>query len=181
VTYTAQDLQSALDAAGVKYFSAREFLGGLAEMPAELAPNAIAILLVADKVRTFMGEPLKLTSGYRPAWLNKKVGGAANSSHIYAAAVDLRVSMPWVRTASNERLRLAGALAWIADPNVGGLGLYAQNIHLDSKVTGKTRRAAWASVGSPVPRAASERMEYLRGLERTYSPEAAAAALALPR
>ncbi len=37
-------------------------------------------------------EPIIITSGYRSAELNKKVGGASNSNHLTGCAVDIRVA-----------------------------------------------------------------------------------------
>ena len=42
-----------------------------------------------DPVREKLGKPIRVTSGYRPAALNKAVGGASNSNHLYGNAADI--------------------------------------------------------------------------------------------
>jgi hypothetical protein len=37
------------------------------------------------------GKPIAITSGYRPPWLNRLIGGAANSQHTQGLAADLIV------------------------------------------------------------------------------------------
>lgn len=49
--------------------------------------NLIEKLL--DPVRERLGAPVRVTSGYRPPRLNKAVGGAANSNHLYGFAADI--------------------------------------------------------------------------------------------
>jgi zinc D-Ala-D-Ala carboxypeptidase len=41
-----------------------------------------------EKIRYLLGCPIIITSGYRSPELNKAVGGAPNSAHMYGAAVD---------------------------------------------------------------------------------------------
>lgn len=49
--------------------------------------NLIERLL--DPVRERLGAPVRVTSGYRPPRLNKAVGGASNSNHLYGCAADI--------------------------------------------------------------------------------------------
>lgn len=42
-----------------------------------------------DPVRERLGAPVRVTSGYRPPKLNKAVGGASNSNHLYGCAADI--------------------------------------------------------------------------------------------
>ncbi len=42
-----------------------------------------------DPVRENLGKPIRVTSGYRPPRLNKAVGGASNSNHLYGCAADI--------------------------------------------------------------------------------------------
>lgn len=39
-------------------------------------------------IRDSLGVPIRITSGYRPAWLNSFIRGARNSSHLYGCAAD---------------------------------------------------------------------------------------------
>ena len=43
-----------------------------------------------DKVREAWGSPIKVTSWYRPPAVNRAVGGARNSQHLYGKAADIR-------------------------------------------------------------------------------------------
>lgn len=48
---------------------------------------AVELAQFLEKVRTkFNNKPIRITSGYRPADINKKVGGASGSEHLYNAA-----------------------------------------------------------------------------------------------
>lgn len=44
-----------------------------------------------EPLRRLLGKPIHVTSGYRNAILNKKVGGAKNSQHVRGQAVDIHV------------------------------------------------------------------------------------------
>jgi len=46
------------------------------------------VVNVMDKIRAEYGMPIYITSGYRTPEHNKKVGGVANSQHIYGEACD---------------------------------------------------------------------------------------------
>lgn len=52
----------------------------------ELAMN------VLDPIRVQWGQPLIVTSGYRSAELNAKVGGVPNSAHMIGCAADVHLS-----------------------------------------------------------------------------------------
>jgi len=43
-------------------------------------------------VRDLLGIPVIINSGYRPEWLNKRIGGSANSQHMQGFAADFRLS-----------------------------------------------------------------------------------------
>lgn len=46
---------------------------------------------VLQPLRTWLGSPVLITSGYRSAMLNKKVGGVAQSQHQFGCAADFIV------------------------------------------------------------------------------------------
>ena len=46
------------------------------------------VVNVIDKIQSEYGMPIYITSGYRTPEHNKKVGGVANSQHIYGEACD---------------------------------------------------------------------------------------------
>lgn len=58
------------------------------------APEAVSNLYylaekVLDPLRELLGQPVRVTSGYRCPALNKAVGGAGNSFHLTGCAADL--------------------------------------------------------------------------------------------
>ncbi len=168
---SASQLQTRLDDLGVEHFDAAEFLRG--KMPSELVDNAVRVIHLADLVRVYMGEPLILTSGYRDRATNAAVHGSSQSSHIYGAAVDLRVVKAHLRPEANLRLRRIAALIWIALPDLAcGLGCYAQNIHFDVKIPSKRRRW-WVTTDKTPPHSAVERAEWLADLIAMTTPEQA--------
>ena len=46
---------------------------------------------VLEPLRGILGKPIKITSWWRPVWLNKAIGGAPNSQHIVGEAADIVV------------------------------------------------------------------------------------------
>lgn len=56
---------------------------------AQFIVRATVIAVMLEKIRTFFGQPIRITSGYRFIDLNKAVGGVANSDHILMKAVDI--------------------------------------------------------------------------------------------
>lgn len=65
---------------------------GIKNIPSkEQEQNLIALIEnVLDPLREAYGKPIVVTSGYRCPALNKAVGGASNSQHLYGYAADIR-------------------------------------------------------------------------------------------
>lgn len=57
---------------------------------AEVEQNIEELLEVLDGLREFYGKPIRITSGYRCAELNRLVRGVPTSAHIIGYAADLR-------------------------------------------------------------------------------------------
>lgn len=83
----------------MKYFSIQELTNsptaqrkGINNSPSKLVTAALTALIdnVLDPLREAWGAPIIVTSGYRCARLNKAVGGAKNSAHLYGQAADIR-------------------------------------------------------------------------------------------
>ena len=49
---------------------------------------------VLEPLREFAGRPIRITSGFRSAALNKAVGGAPSSQHLKGEAADIHVDSP---------------------------------------------------------------------------------------
>lgn len=82
----------------MKYFTIEEMTRsttatklGLKNSPDIVAKNRLIALVenTLDPLRAAWGKPLKVNSGYRCKTLNKAVGGASNSSHLYGMAADI--------------------------------------------------------------------------------------------
>ena len=58
---------------------------------------------VMQPIRNIVGGPLIINSGYRPPWLNRKIGGSKKSQHMHGLAADFRV----LRSAKVTLLALA--------------------------------------------------------------------------
>lgn len=58
-------------------------------LPDVYLPRAFALLVILEGLRTHIGSPVFINSGYRCFELNKLVGGVPNSRHTLACAVDI--------------------------------------------------------------------------------------------
>lgn len=54
----------------------------------EIENNLNKLLIALNKFRHIYGKPMKVSSGYRPAAINAKVGGAKKSNHMLCLACD---------------------------------------------------------------------------------------------
>jgi hypothetical protein len=57
----------------------------------EVLMNLRRLALFLEDVRTAVGMPLRISSGYRSPEVNKKVGGKSTSQHCRGVAADLKV------------------------------------------------------------------------------------------
>ena len=83
----------------MKYFTIQELTksatasrNGINNTPDESVKRNLNLLVdnILDPLREAWGEPIIVTSGYRCGRLNKAVGGAAKSQHMYGQAADIR-------------------------------------------------------------------------------------------
>ena len=120
---------------GVKHFTAAEFFyrGGSdaklklnTDPPAELWPNMEATAKTLEEARKRYGKSIKITSAYRDAVYNRKIGGVPNSTHVKFNAVDLVTNSPAALYLVLLNLRRDGLFK-------GGLGLYRSFVHLDTR------------------------------------------------
>lgn len=56
--------------------------------PIDLLPNMRRLASVLESVRTLLGNPIQITSGYRSPALNLAVGGSRTSAHCQGRAAD---------------------------------------------------------------------------------------------
>lgn len=86
---------------------------------------------VLQKIRTYFGKSVTITSAYRTPTRNKAVGGETYSQHQYGRAADIKVKgiAPKKVAAYAEQLL----------PNKGGIGTYSTFTHVDVRST----KARW--------------------------------------
>lgn len=76
------------------HFSWGEFTKNLSRVPqnAKVTDNIMRLADYLENVRELFGNStILINSGYRPPTVNKAVGGASNSQHLYGAAADITV------------------------------------------------------------------------------------------
>jgi uncharacterized protein YcbK (DUF882 family) len=78
---------------------------------------------VLEKIRTHFGNAVVISSGYRTAAHNKKVGGEKDSQHLYGLAADIAVQDVSPQQVANY--------AEVLLKNTGGIGRYATFTHID--------------------------------------------------
>lgn len=82
---------------------------------------------IVQKVRTNFGKAVTITSAFRTASHNKKVGGATYSQHCYGMAADIKVSGVSASAVADYIETLI--------PNTGGIGRYSTWTHVDTRKT----------------------------------------------
>ena len=117
-------------------FSLNEFNKRNYNVPTDVLRNLIELAKNLQVLRDEVKKPIKITSGYRPAELNAKVGGATKSRHITGEAADFKIEgyTPKQVAAIIEKLIAAGKM------KQGGLGTYSTWVHYDVRGTA----ARWA-------------------------------------
>jgi uncharacterized protein YcbK (DUF882 family) len=63
----------------------------------------VSVDLVAklERLRTIVGKPIRIVSGYRSQATNQAVGGARNSQHLYGRAADIPLGVATLAQAEN--------------------------------------------------------------------------------
>ena len=109
-------------------FTWSEATRGGTRMPPNQATvdSIIRIAKLAQQARDRLGRPFHITSWYRPADINRQVGGASNSRHIVGDAIDFYV----------EGLT-GNQIYWSLDPwwtgGLGRFGKFPRLSHLDAR------------------------------------------------
>lgn len=101
-------------------FKVREFACQDGSDPVFIAEKLVNIL---QAIRNHFGQPITINSGFRTASHNKKVGGAAQSQHLYGMAADIVVAGVSPQLVADYAEKLL--------PNYGGIGVYSWGVHID--------------------------------------------------
>lgn len=91
---------------------------------------------VLQKIRDHFDKPIIITSAYRNAAYNRKIGGVSNSQHCKGTAADICIS-------TVEHAEIAKYAEYIM-PNKGGIGLYSNFVHIDVRAN----RSRWTNFGT---------------------------------
>ena len=147
-----------LQSQGIEHFTGREVCtmrraGILVDAPPEeWWPRIVPALKLAEDLREMLGHPLIVGNGYRPAALNRQVGGSQRSRHITFHAVDL--DLPRSHSRLDDQIALYREAVLMFDglrnlePGGIGLGLYGRRsygtrVHIDAG-SGRWRDAVWS-------------------------------------
>ena len=112
-------------------FSLSEFNKHNFEVPNDVLRNLIELAKNLQVLRDEVKKPIKITSGYRPAQHNAKIGGAKSSRHITGQAADFKIEgyTPKQVAAVIEKLIADGRM------KQGGIGTYSTWTHYDVRGT----------------------------------------------
>lgn len=117
-------------------FNLNEFNKHNFTVPTNVLRNLIELAKNLQVLRDEVKKPIKITSGYRPAEHNAKIGGATKSRHITGQAADFKIEgyTPKQVASIIEKLIASGKM------KEGGLGTYSTWTHFDVRGT----KARWA-------------------------------------
>lgn len=119
-----------------KNFTQREFRSrDGAKMPLDVLENIKELSCNLQVLRDFLGESIKVNSGYRSEAHNEAVGGVKTSKHTKGLAADIRVK----DLDTDDLYLIIEALIKQGDMQEGGLGVYDTFVHYDIRGT----RARW--------------------------------------
>lgn len=139
-----EGITALLESHGIRNFTALELCdvgrvnegSRLMAPPAELWPNIIPTVEIAQEARDYFGEPLHVNSGYRNVTYNRSVGSTSRR-HVGFYALDV-----FLDTRSTLEL-----YEWLDHhPRSGemGIGLYPTFVHMDTMGV----RARWGSLAA---------------------------------
>lgn len=94
------------------------------------------VVFMLDALRSLLGRPLPINSGYRTPAHNKAIGGAPKSAHMEGLAVD-------IGTRKLTKAQRQTLIAYAIQLGFTGIGIAQTFVHLDMKA----RRASWIYKG----------------------------------
>ena len=155
---THDKLTEFLQANGIEHFTGREVCtlrrAGTVVLPPTdffMWSNILPALRLAEELRERVGHPLLVGNGYRPAEINRRVGGSRRSRHVTFHAVDLDLPRAYSSREHQEQLYEQAVSMFLECrgkiPGGIGLGLYrlhrGKRVHFDAG-SGRWRDAYWS-------------------------------------
>jgi uncharacterized protein YcbK (DUF882 family) len=118
-------------------FSLSEFASADGTAPSgDVLKNLTELAKNLEVLRKHLGQPIRVTSGFRSREHNRKIGGAPGSFHILGMAADIQVS----KMTPEQVAKAIELLIKEGKMKQGGLGIYRTWIHYDLYFDGKTPR-----------------------------------------
>jgi len=105
--------------------------------PKEFLPRIKLLAKNLEVIRAEFNRPVRIISGYRSPYKNKKVDGAKDSQHMQGRAADIMIKGVSSLDVFLGVVRLVKA----GKIQIGGIGLYPKFVHIDVRPTGKI--AVW--------------------------------------
>lgn len=119
-----------------KNFTQREFKSrDGSKMPEGALCNIKDLADSLQVLRDFLGEPIRINSGYRSEVHNKAIGGSKTSQHLLGKAADIKVK----DIDTKDLYLIIESLILDGQMTDGGLGLYDTFVHYDIRGS----RARW--------------------------------------
>ncbi len=117
-------------------FSLDEFASADGTAPSgEVLKNLTELAKNLEVLRKHIGQPIRVTSGFRSKEYNRKVKGATNSFHVLGMAADIQVS----KMTPEQVAKAIELLITEGKMKEGGLGIYRTWVHYDVRGT----KARW--------------------------------------
>lgn len=118
-------------------FDFQEFASADGTAPTDkVLKNLTELAKNLEVLRKHLGQPIRITSGFRSKEHNIKIGGATNSYHVLGMAADLQVD----KMKPEDVAKAIELLIKDGKMKQGGLGIYRTWIHYDTYFDGKTPR-----------------------------------------
>jgi len=110
-----------------EHFLLSEFDSRTETVPKALQDNVFALAQRLQVIRSHLGKPIDITSGWRSPEHNLEIGGARRSMHLWASGADIQVEGMAPR-------ELAQEIEFLMDEGLvpgGGIGVYSAHTHVD--------------------------------------------------
>ena len=109
------------------------------DMPLDVLENVKLLAIQLQKIREYVGKPIRINSAYRSKAHNKAIGGVKTSQHILGKAADITIDTftPDEVISIIENMLTNEMLGGF---HIGGIGSYRTFTHVDIR----DKKARWA-------------------------------------